>query len=170
MFTMQKWQWYQSSHESLCKYANNTFNNTCCFTPPHSKARELKRQQRHIVHQPFRSIWSRSRGWCRWVSPAAARTGRRCFGKSSPFWSLLPARELETETQTDRGVKKRGRVPSWFRFSGSSVSGVASWWLSVVPVSLIQFAARWGHIKGCGPGLLGGMRWCTLMQPLAGGW
>lgn len=54
------------------------------------------------------------------------------------------------ETQTQRG---RERV-SFFRvrFSGSSVSGVASWQLSVVPVSLIQFAARWGRIKGRGRG------------------
>lgn len=45
--------------------------------------------------------------------------------------------------------------------------GVASWQLSMVPVSLIQFAAQWGRIKGCGPGLVGETRQFTLMQTLA---
>lgn len=65
--------------------------------------------------------------------------------------------------------RKRERVSSFIlRFSGSSVPGVASWQLSMVPVSLIQFAeAQWGYIKGCGPELPVGKRQCTLMQTLA---
>lgn len=62
-------------------------------------------------------------------------------------------------------AKERERVSSSIaRFSASSVSGVASWQLSMVPVSLIQFAARWGRIKG--PELMSGTRRCTLMQTL----
>lgn len=68
---------------------------------------------------------------------------------------------------TDRHrVKDREWVPSLQGSVEVQSPGVASWQLSMVPVSVIQFAAQWGHIKGCGPGLVGGTRGCSLMQRL----
>lgn len=67
--------------------------------------------------------------------------------------------------ETQREKKK---VSSFMvRFSGSSVPRVASWWLSMVSVHLIQFAAQWGRITDWGPGLKGGTIWCTLMETSA---
>lgn len=49
------------------------------------------------------------------------------------------------------------------RFSGSSVHSVESWQLSIVPVSLIQFAAWWGGILRQRPRVVSGTRQCKVM-------
>lgn len=49
------------------------------------------------------------------------------------------------------------------RFSGSSVHSVESWQLSIVPVSLIQFAAWWGGILKQRPRVVSGTRPCEVM-------